>query len=111
MDASEDKRPVPILYLCLDILVVLSLDEACSLNIQKISIPSPKWYTERSLRNISLGGLLLLIILKIMTHNISKSHDIHIHTATIATISNLGPSITDIETVVAQRLFRYDFSD
>lgn len=101
---EASSRPVYTLYLCLDILVMLSLDEACCLNIQKISIEPPKWYTDRSLRKVSLGGLLLLIVLKIMTNNASKTHDLHVHTATIAILSNLGPSIIEIETIVAQKL-------
>jgi hypothetical protein len=89
--------------MCIDILVILSLDEAFSLSIQKISIQSPKWYTERALRKVSLGGFLFLIIFKLMIQNLSKFYDTHIHSATIAIICNMGPSIIEMETTVAQK--------
>ena len=89
--------------MCMDILIVLSLDEAFCLNIQKIRIQSPQWFTERTLREASLGGLLLLIVFKIMIQNLTKFHDTHIHSAAIAIICNMGPSIIEMETTVAQK--------
>jgi hypothetical protein len=103
-EASEDHHAVEILMLILDIFVIISLDDAYILNLQKISITSPSWYTERKLRNVSLGGVLSLLIMRILNYNFSKIHNVHIHIGSIAVLSNMATAMFDIETVVAQRL-------
>ncbi|KAJ3366850.1 hypothetical protein HDU91_001732 [Kappamyces sp. JEL0680] len=103
-EALEEKRPLAILNLVLDILVIVSQDEAYIKNAQKISVASPAWYIERTLRKVTLGGILSLIVMRILLHNLTKTHSIHIHTASIAVLCNMSCAMYEMETVVAQRL-------
>ena len=83
---------------------MLSGDDMYTKTIQQLQITPPAWHKERNLRKISLGGLLLLILFRIINVNISKMFNTHVHAATIAIVCNLSPSIVDMEPIVAQKL-------
>ena len=103
-DAIENQRPLETLYLILDILVILSQDPIYAKNTQKINISSPAWYSERSLRTVSLGGLLILLIVRLINLNLNKLQDAHIHIASCGILTNLSATIYNIEPLVSQKL-------
>jgi dymeclin len=103
-EAIEEHRPLKVLYLLLDILIIVSQDKIYAKNTQIINISSPAWYSERSLRHLTLGGLLMLIILRLISLNLTKLQDAHIHFTTCGILTNISLSVYQMETIVAQRL-------
>ncbi|KAJ3130167.1 hypothetical protein HK098_005414 [Nowakowskiella sp. JEL0407] len=91
-------------YILLSILLLLSHDDGYSENIEKVIIPPQPWYTERILKSVTLGGLLVLVIFRTIQINLSQHKDTYIHTITIAILTNISIGITDIHPIIAQRI-------
>ncbi len=43
-----------------------------------------EWYTERQLHEISLGGLLILVVIRTIQYNMLKMRDKYLHTNCLA---------------------------
>lgn len=106
-DSVQDVLKHRYLYIQLGILLTLSQDEVYNKFIQKMVVAQIPWYTERSLKNISLGGILILVLIRTIHINLSKHHDIHIHTVCLSILSNISTAVIDLDTVVAQRIIGY----
>ncbi|KAJ3275522.1 hypothetical protein HDV01_000349 [Terramyces sp. JEL0728] len=103
-DSVQDILKHRFLYIQLGVLLVLSQDGVYNKFIQKMVVSQVPWYTERTLKHISLGGILILVLVRTIHINLSKHHDIHIHTICLSILSNISTSVIDIDTIVAQRL-------
>ena len=55
------------------ILLLLTEDEGFNSNVHNIPVRNPMWYTERVLNEISLGGLVVLVIIRTIQRNIIKA--------------------------------------
>lgn len=55
------------------ILLLLTEDEGLNSNVHNITVRNPMWYTERVLNEISLGGLVVLVIIRTIQRNIIKA--------------------------------------
>ena len=62
------------------------------------------WYTERSITEISLGGLLVLIVIRTIQYNIFKMRDKYLHTNCLAALANMSSQFRDLHPYVSQRL-------
>lgn len=91
----------------LNILLVLSQDATYTRSIQQIEISAPPWLCERSCRKISLGGLLIIVVLRVINSHLSADPNIYIHTLCVAVLSNCASTTVAMEKVVALRLLRY----
>jgi hypothetical protein len=91
------------LFVLISILCLLSHDQVFNSSIQKMTMRTPTWYQDRVTRTISLGGLVILLLLKSIHANIQHFHDISLHVACIACMMNMTPSIIEMEATVCQK--------
>lgn len=62
------------------------------------------WYTERSITEISLGGLLILVVIRTIQYNMLKMRDKYLHTNCLAALANMSGQFRSLHPYVAQRL-------
>lgn len=62
------------------------------------------WYTERSISEISLGGLLILVVIRTIQYNMLKMRDKYLHTNCLAALANMSGQFQSLHPYVAQRL-------
>lgn len=62
------------------------------------------WYTERSISEISLGGLLILVVIRTIQYNMLKMRDKYLHTNCLAALANMSGQFRSLHPYVAQRL-------
>lgn len=67
------------------------------------------WYTERSISEISLGGLLVLVVIRTIQYNMLKMRDKYLHTNCLAALANMSGQFRNLHPYVAQRLGVYVF--
>ncbi|KAJ3318783.1 hypothetical protein HDV06_007034 [Boothiomyces sp. JEL0866] len=103
-ESVQDILKHRFLYIQLGILLILSQDDVYNKFIQKMVVSQVPWYTERNIKNISLGGILILVLIRTIHINLSKHHDIHIHTSCLSILSNISAAVVDLDTIVAQRV-------
>lgn len=48
------------------------------------------WYTERVISEISLGGLVVLVLLRALQYNMARVRDKYLHTNCLAAIANMS---------------------
>ncbi|CAG2107268.1 unnamed protein product, partial [Medioppia subpectinata] len=62
------------------------------------------WYTDRQLTEISLGGLIVLVIIRTIQFNMSRARDRFLHTNLCATLANMSNHFKRLNPYVCQRL-------
>lgn len=62
------------------------------------------WYTERSISEISLGGLLILVVIRTIQYNIVRMRDKYLHTNCLAALANMSGQFRFLHPYVSQRL-------
>lgn len=62
------------------------------------------WYTERSISEISLGGLLILVVIRTIQYNMLRMRDKYLHTNCLAALANMSGQFRSLHPYVAQRL-------
>jgi hypothetical protein len=61
-------------------------------------------YTERSLNEISLGGLLVAVVLRTIQFNMTRMRDKYLHTNCLAALANMSSQFQNLHTYVSQRI-------
>ncbi|KAJ3397381.1 hypothetical protein HDU92_008372 [Lobulomyces angularis] len=102
-ESIEAKTNYSHMYILLIIVLLLSQDEVYTETIQKIMIPAPSWYVERVVKNISLGGITCLVLIRTIQSNLSFHRDIYFHTNCLAALANVSLKISNMSALVAQR--------
>ncbi|KAG7210930.1 hypothetical protein KM043_016305 [Ampulex compressa] len=92
------------IYMSLIILLILSEDETFNKKIHEIMLKGISWYTERSISEISLGGLLILVVIRTIQYNMFKMRDKYLHTNCLAALANMSAQFTSLHPYVSQRL-------
>ncbi|CAK9802176.1 GA20914 [Anthophora plagiata] len=92
------------IYMSLIILLILSEDETFNKRIHEIMLKGVTWYTERSISKISLGGLLILVVIRTIQYNMFKMRDKYLHTNCLAALANMSAQFTSLHPYVSQRL-------
>jgi len=94
------------IYMSLIILLILSEDDlfnqtihGCILRAQQVS-----WYTERAITELSLGGLLILVVIRTIQYNMLKMRDKYLHTNCLAALANMSSQFRGLHPYVAQRI-------
>lgn len=65
------------------------------------------WFTERPLlKSISLGGLMVLVMIRTLQLNLSLHRDIYLHTNCLAILANMSSTILDMHAYTAQRVIK-----
>ena len=61
-------------------------------------------YTERSLNEISLGGLLVAVVLRTIQFNMTRMRDKYLHTNCLAALANMSSQFQNLHNYVTQRI-------
>ncbi|XP_028033750.1 dymeclin isoform X1 [Bombyx mandarina] len=92
------------IYMSLIILLILTEDDALIKNVHMITLKNPTWYTERTISEISLGGLMVLVIIRALQYNMTRVRDKYLHTNCLAAVANMSCEFRNLHPYVAQRL-------
>ncbi|XP_075166013.1 dymeclin [Haematobia irritans] len=92
------------IYMSLIVLLILSEDESFNKNVHNIMMKNITWYTERTISEISLGGLLILVVIRTIQYNMLKMRDKYLHTNCLAALANMSGQFRNLHPYVAQRL-------
>ncbi|XP_052785704.1 dymeclin-like isoform X2 [Mya arenaria] len=92
------------IYMALIILLVLSEDDVFNKAVHEISLKNVPWFKERQMSEISLGGLLILVVIRTIQFNIARMRDKYLHTNCLAALANMSAQFTNLHQYVAQRL-------
>ncbi|CRK90666.1 CLUMA_CG004367, isoform A [Clunio marinus] len=92
------------IYMSLIVLLILSEDEGFNKSVHNIMLRNIQWYTERSISEISLGGLLILVIIRTVQYNMLKVRDKYLHTNCLACLANMSSQFRYLHQYVSQRL-------
>ncbi|XP_058821899.1 dymeclin-like isoform X1 [Topomyia yanbarensis] len=92
------------IYMSLIVLLILSEDDNFNRSVHQIILKNITWYTERSISEISLGGLLILVVIRTIQYNMLKMRDKYLHTNCLAALANMSGQFRSLHPYVAQRL-------
>jgi hypothetical protein len=92
------------IYMSLIVLLILSEDDGFNKSVHQIMLKNIQWYTERSISEISLGGLLILVIIRTIQYNMLKVRDKYLHTNCLACLANMSSQFRYLHPYVSQRL-------
>lgn len=92
------------MYMSLIVLLILTEDDNLIKSVHQIMIKNPSWYTERAIPEISVGGLMVLVMIRTVQYNIVRARDKYLHTNCLAAIANMSCEFRNLHPYVAQRL-------
>ncbi|XP_071442819.1 dymeclin isoform X2 [Hetaerina americana] len=92
------------IYMSLIILLILSEDDLFNKTVHETKLKGVVWYTERSISEISLGGLLVLVVIRTIQYNMLKMRDKYLHTNCLAALANMSGQFRSLHPYVSQRL-------
>jgi hypothetical protein len=92
------------LYILIILLLIFSQDLSFGSDaFKRVIIPTIRWYKERNLRNVSLGSVLLLCLLRAITFNLNRLHDPFLLSNCCAILLNLSTSMVELHDYAAMR--------
>ncbi|KAH9369058.1 hypothetical protein HPB48_002596 [Haemaphysalis longicornis] len=91
------------IYMSLIVLLILSEDDLFNEAVHDITLRNISWYTERSLSEISLGGLLILVVIRTIHFNMTRMRDKYLHTNCLAALANMSSHFKNLHPYVCQR--------
>uniref|UniRef100_A0A2K6ENT3 Dymeclin n=1 Tax=Propithecus coquereli TaxID=379532 RepID=A0A2K6ENT3_PROCO len=62
------------------------------------------WYSERALTEISLGSLLILVVIRTIQYNMTRTRDKYLHTNCLAALANMSAQFRSLHQYAAQRI-------
>ncbi|GLH13427.1 Dymeclin [Gryllus bimaculatus] len=92
------------IYMSLIVLLILSEDEGFNRIVHDIMLRQVTWYTERAVSGLSLGGLLVLVVLRTVQFNMLRMRDRYLHTNCLAALANMSAEFRNLHPYVTQRL-------
>ncbi|XAR49055.1 hypothetical protein NMG60_11032089 [Bertholletia excelsa] len=98
------KRASNQIYLVLIVLLILSQDSSFNASVHKLILARVPWYQEHCLHQMSLGSLMFIILIRTVKYNLSKMHDVYLHTNCLATLANMAPHVHHLSSYASQRL-------
>ena len=98
-------RSLSQLYVIIILLLLFSQDSSFGSDaFRRVMVPNVLWYKERNLKDISLGSILLLCLLRALTFNLNRLQDPFLLSNCCAICMNLSTSISDLHEYAAMRL-------
>ncbi|XP_068616250.1 dymeclin-like, partial [Brachionichthys hirsutus] len=91
-------------YMALIILLILTEDDAFNRSVHEVVLKNISWYTERSLTEISLGSLLILVVIRTIQFNMTRTRDKYLHTNCLAALANMSAQFRCLHQYAAQRI-------
>ncbi|XP_015904833.1 dymeclin isoform X2 [Parasteatoda tepidariorum] len=92
-----------LIYMALIIILILSEEEYFDKQIHSIKLKNITWYMERTLSEISLGSLLVLILVRTIQYNMTRMHDKYLHTNCLAALANMSAYVQNLHPYVCQK--------
>lgn len=92
------------IYMSLIVLLILSEDDGFNKAVHQITLKNISWYTEKYLTEITLGGLLILVVIRTIQYNMLKTRDKYLHTNCLAALANMSGQFRSLHPYVSQRL-------
>ncbi|XP_076844928.1 dymeclin [Brachyhypopomus gauderio] len=90
-------------YMALIILLILTEDDTFNRSIHEVMLKNINWYTERVLTEISLGSLLILVVIRTIQFNMTRTRDKYLHTNCLAALANMSSQFRCLHQYAAQR--------
>lgn len=98
-------RSLSQVYLNLILLLLLSQDASFGPDaFRRVMVTSVPWYRERNLKDITLGSLLVLTLLRSITFNLNRLQDAFILSNCCAVLMNISPHVVELHDYAAMRL-------
>uniref|UniRef100_A0A4W4E4L4 Dymeclin n=1 Tax=Electrophorus electricus TaxID=8005 RepID=A0A4W4E4L4_ELEEL len=94
-------------YMALIILLILTEDDTFNRSIHEVMLKNINWYTERVLTEISLGSLLILVVIRTIQFNMTRTRDKYLHTNCLAALANMSAQFRCLHQYAAQRIIRW----
>ncbi|XP_019909011.1 dymeclin isoform X2 [Esox lucius] len=91
-------------YMALIILLILTEDDTFNRSIHEVVLKNITWYSERSLTEISLGSLLILVVIRTIQFNMTRTRDKYLHTNCLAALANMSAQFRCLHQYAAQRI-------
>ncbi|XP_028829399.1 dymeclin isoform X1 [Denticeps clupeoides] len=91
-------------YMALIILLILTEDDTFNRSVHEVMLKNITWYTERSLTEISLGSLLILVVIRTIQFNMTRTRDKYLHTNCLAALANMSAQFRYLHQYAAQRI-------
>lgn len=93
------------LYVILILLLIFSQDPSFGRDsFRRVSIPSVKWYKEVRIKSISLGSMIVVVLLRVVSFNLNLLQDEFLLSNCIAVLLNLSPHTVQLHKYVATRI-------
>ncbi|ESO98060.1 hypothetical protein LOTGIDRAFT_239130 [Lottia gigantea] len=92
------------IYMALIIILILSEDDVFNKAIHEITIKNVLWFKERPLTEVTLGGLLILVLIRTIQFNLSRMRDKYLHTNCLAALANMSSQFINLHPFVAQKI-------
>ncbi|XP_029436228.1 dymeclin [Rhinatrema bivittatum] len=91
-------------YMALIILLILTEDDSFNRSIHEVILKNITWYAERVLTEISLGSLLILVVIRTIQFNMTRTRDKYLHTNCLAALANMSAQFRCLHQYAAQRI-------
>uniref|UniRef100_A0A8C6HJE8 Dymeclin n=1 Tax=Mus spicilegus TaxID=10103 RepID=A0A8C6HJE8_MUSSI len=91
-------------YMALIILLILTEDDGFNRSIHEVILRNITWYSERVLTEISLGSLLILVVIRTIQYNMTRTRDKYLHTNCLAALANMSAQFRSLHQYAAQRI-------
>jgi hypothetical protein len=90
---SEAINPQQV-YMILIILLMLSQQEEFGTNCERLRLADVSFYKEHVLLDVSLADLIVIVLVRTVTLNLSRLQDGYLHTNCLAILANLSSSFS-----------------
>jgi hypothetical protein len=98
-------RSLSQLYVIIILLLLFSQDLSFGSDaFRRVIVANVPWYKERNLKDISLGSLIILSLLRSLTFNLNRIHDPFLLSNCCAILMNLSSTVSDLHEYAAMRL-------
>uniref|UniRef100_UPI00398F5929 dymeclin isoform X2 n=1 Tax=Pristiophorus japonicus TaxID=55135 RepID=UPI00398F5929 len=91
-------------YMALIILLILTEEDSFNRSVHEVVLKNITWYAERVLTEISLGSLLILVVLRTVQYNMTRTRDKYLHTNCLAALANMSAQFRSLHQYAAQRI-------
>jgi len=103
---NAEERSSHLIYMTLIVLLILSQEEDFSVQMHRTMLHEVEWYKDRKLHGISLGGVLCLVFIRMIQHNIFKMRDKYLHSNCLAALANMSSHFYNLSSIVCDRFVR-----
>uniref|UniRef100_A0A8D1EJG6 Dymeclin n=2 Tax=Sus scrofa TaxID=9823 RepID=A0A8D1EJG6_PIG len=73
-------------------------------DMENLILKNITWYSERVLTEISLGSLLILVVIRTIQYNMTRTRDKYLHTNCLAALANMSAQFRSLHQYAAQRI-------